>query len=856
MKVKLKMIMKLKKQLRLFISLVHKQYKGQVAIFVALIFQVIFILFALLINVGLLIHHKINLQQSTDLAAYYGAMKQAEMLNVIGHVNFQVRQAYKLLTWRYRILGTFGFETKNPGGDADSEITFPISKNLNSSSPLFTYNRDSENEECNVLDAQKRPIKIKPSEFPFMCMVHFGFADYPSNYKTVATAADRGETFCRLNCGTLASTEFTQISNLPPSTISGSGFDTAIITSINAALSSANKQITEACEASGPITAINLVKFYLSYTNDIRNKMLFMKMLFANLSAEEKSQLDIEGNSIFEGVEKTLKNNLTEANNTSLKEDKNNIFEVYNSLSPQHGRDCNYSQVNPELKQAGDNSVKLFNELNFRFIQYFLLKCNLDKDNNKTYKPGSIYDNQTKLDGDLFKQLEKKFPQQANEIKKILEEQQHSIGIEKNPWCSTYYGVKSTTTPVIPFLPISKIKLHAVSFAKPFGGSIGPKAFKQWSSDSNKSNSKGGDSSKVDANLPILDLDLSTLSELKELKDQTKTMLNFSRYIGDEKGLSDTKYIAQYHDMLKNRTVSDGNVNLNDVSTNKTAEPAAGLDEMTTIWPAYSEWSHITEEVKKADVYDPLARDNTAGSPKNSYMRDMELSVVAPNQFDLTYYSIEPDFYNVYVKNKLDKALPELKKQAGLSGTGVVIPKDYGHTEKMFVAGTGKSDDSFSILKQLSVVQHIFRRASPSNPPTKRSYGFGGTHSQNMSQISDSYFSDIPYLPGSLLTGWTMQDFISDDYSKVQTKEGTMPFMKCNDENLQGNSGFESISLLSNPNGNEKLPAAPGNCITGGRTGYSVKLVSPNSLNEEHEYGGESSNGTILNPPDSEFISF
>ncbi|MBC7465991.1 MAG: Tad domain-containing protein, partial [Bdellovibrio sp.] len=98
----------------------RKNQKGQVAIFVALIFQVIFVFFALLINVGLLVHHKINLQQSTDLAAYYGAMKQAESLNAIAHVNYQIRQAWKLLTWRYRVVGTFGFQSSAPG------IQFPL----------------------------------------------------------------------------------------------------------------------------------------------------------------------------------------------------------------------------------------------------------------------------------------------------------------------------------------------------------------------------------------------------------------------------------------------------------------------------------------------------------------------------------------------------------------------------------------------------------------------------------------------------------------------------------------------------------------------------------------------------------
>ncbi len=76
------------------------------AVFIALFFQVLFVFFAMAINVGLVVHDKINLQNSVDFAAYYGAAKQAEILNQIAHINYQMRQNYKLLVWRYRVLGT------------------------------------------------------------------------------------------------------------------------------------------------------------------------------------------------------------------------------------------------------------------------------------------------------------------------------------------------------------------------------------------------------------------------------------------------------------------------------------------------------------------------------------------------------------------------------------------------------------------------------------------------------------------------------------------------------------------------------------------------------------------------------
>src|SRR3984957_12581680 len=85
-----------------------RNQRGQAAIFVALMFNVFFIFFAMAINVALVVHDKINLQNSLDFAAYYAASKQAEILNVIAHENYMIRQSWKLLAWRYRVLGTIG----------------------------------------------------------------------------------------------------------------------------------------------------------------------------------------------------------------------------------------------------------------------------------------------------------------------------------------------------------------------------------------------------------------------------------------------------------------------------------------------------------------------------------------------------------------------------------------------------------------------------------------------------------------------------------------------------------------------------------------------------------------------------
>ena len=182
--------MKSEKRPRFILS--RKNQKGQVAVFVALIFQVVFVFFAMLINVGLLVHHKINLQQSTDLAAYYGAMKQAEILNVMAHVNYQIRQSWKLFTWRYRVLGTFGMERENgKNGGNVNPIDAPIMpvawRQYNS--PI-EFNNNSGTLKCTNGNA----ADMNFTDTPFLCMGHNGFQDWSAN-------PGDGETFCKINCG-------------------------------------------------------------------------------------------------------------------------------------------------------------------------------------------------------------------------------------------------------------------------------------------------------------------------------------------------------------------------------------------------------------------------------------------------------------------------------------------------------------------------------------------------------------------------------------------------------------------------------------------------------------------------------
>lgn len=64
-----------------------------------------FLFLAFVLNTGMLVNAKINLQNAADLAAYAGAAVQARQLNDIGFLNYEMRRTYKKFLYRYYVIG-------------------------------------------------------------------------------------------------------------------------------------------------------------------------------------------------------------------------------------------------------------------------------------------------------------------------------------------------------------------------------------------------------------------------------------------------------------------------------------------------------------------------------------------------------------------------------------------------------------------------------------------------------------------------------------------------------------------------------------------------------------------------------
>ncbi|WP_295901423.1 Tad domain-containing protein [uncultured Bdellovibrio sp.] len=739
--------------------------KGQVALFIALIFQILFLFFAMVINVGLLVHHKINLQNSVDLAAYYGAMKQAEGMNVVAHTNYQIRQSWKLLTWRYRMLGSAGDFEEHPFDKVTRGLKGSDEDGINMSAEDF-YNA------------------------PAFCITYIPFKPMPPEENT---------------CKSLKNLSGIKIFTPPPVFIDLPNVSRSVRTLSEQMRSKA----FERCRDFGSFNYKILGSFVVGYNIDQASRMEFINYLARAMSPDDPKAdfYDIDGQSVREGIKKTLFNNLTSANLDSMK--KNETFEVYNSLG---NPNCNKSGVQSGAPPKWLVPIKI--APGFVYVDTVCegasntirpKKMMLQKDNKPTHYKNTIFASEIDEIAEFIRVAAPPLESPYN----------FSVGVEKNPYCMAYVGVSATTQPNIPFSPFGAVTLKARAFYKPFGGRIGPWVGRTWRS--KQVPSKGSDqlarSSQLDPNIPPRVIDVGNIGDPAD----PSRAANYSRFIGDQWGLKSRRALFQYGQAVyKLDPLWQGSNNYN-----------PPIPDPNGVYygdsaPNFEHWRHLPFNFyRKDDTQDIMAWDSGKNTP--SGMRDLEMSAVLPDAFDFAYYSIQPNFYQTYYKRIKDGFL----KGPG-AGYYTQGPPALGSREFLGDLGTHKGGgkvggvnyDEFSVKDQYTVVKN-------------------SGHLRNFVDI-ESKLTYISKQWEHALTGWAPQSLM--DYSLDTNKFG-----KCKTYPKGANSG--------NPNADVEVPTS-GNCAMGGSVGYSVKLISSDYLRSEiRNIGGDGVNGTLLNPPppDNEF---
>lgn len=648
-------------------------------------FNVLFIFFAMAINVALVVHDKINLQNSTDLAVYYAAEKQAEIMNAIAQQNYAIRQSWKLLAWRYRVLGTMGIT----GGTYGAH-------------PVWTN------------DLSESPYP--PAEQPTLCL----------NYKPTWLETPVNQNLCN-HVGL-------RIPALPKVKVIAGFLGYNIGISLLA--EQLRQQFTSQCNIFGATNWWFAMSILHAFRVDQRNRKEVIYGLAKGLASGKNGDfVDLDGQSVFQGAQATFEKNLTYSN-----KERGAQLELYNSLEGVDPKTWlvpikilpTLVYVDVEQGDACNASPQTVNNLPVRPDAKAILL--------RPYPNG--YD---------AANLE----QWADSSNAILKDSdyQFTLGVEKNPWIMAYVGAKATASSREIFFPVSgAVNMVARSFAKPFGGRIGP-----WYGNSWGRGAQNSSGTPIDRLIPPRVTPDNSLDDPNDMR----RLPNYSRFPGDTLGLMSR--LAQN-----------------------------SLANLKTLGISFNYYKNIAAEIAPSSLNDVLAWDGQTNQSPD--VRNDELAVVAPDLFDITYYSIEPDFS----KNYFEK-IQANKTRLGIPSDVVVRP-DLG--------SNGVAVQEFSVQDQMAAAQ-----------------------AKSLQRPEAFYFVRSK---ANLLTDWLPGEG-SYNYDVAQSMQH-----------------FGTCAVPDDPFKHKN----PGSCVAGGgRTGYSVRLISRDMLmSNSFKIGGPGGgSGAIMNPPGSDW---
>lgn len=710
--------------------------KGQIAIFVALIFQVLFVFFAMVVNVGMLVHQKINLQNSVDLAAYYGAMRQAEVLNAVSHINYQVRQAWKLMVFRYRHLGMSGDTINHP---YDS-----LNKVMRAGGSIDQPFRGADGSNC-------------PASF---CINH-----------PVFDIQEPWEYYCRDQCRGVTIT----LLGIP--SVSGINFALAegILGGLARSIENASRNLVDKtqkhCRNRSALNWFALARFIFAYKQEMKGRKQVLNRIANGLSAEPADFKDLDGQSARAGALNTLWRNLSYPNQEFIDQNSGGQnggdFSFFNSLGTAQ---CSGTDGEDRIPP------KWLNE-NFLKPLYVYLEGDCDGATQIGYSPKPVNTGSTQyapryqdgLDPAMVQQLMQLIADPSDITAAANRLWHTTVGYEKNPWCMAYVGVQATTQPKLPFNPFGNVKLTARSFAKPFGGRVGPWYYSKWPAGDKAS--RGGAADLVDRNLPPRVVSGEEPSDL----NQDNLRADFSRYTGDNVGNKSTLTMGQISRGIWNRNLP----------------------------PNQASWSHYGHLLAAGSDVSAIGNPGdvlawNSGSNASVPLRELEVGFVIPDQFDITYYSIEPDFWRNYATR--------IQKRPDFAS--LAVRGDLG-----FRRGGGDVWETMTTIDQLQV--GLGRSV----------YDYNNTLSYYIGKNRNPANAFV-----EALTSWHMNQ--PGDYSLVADRFGNCP------EAAVIPKDSTSVDM-----------AVPGNCLAGGRTGYSVKLVDGEFLQGSNlELGGQGQTGPLQNP--------
>lgn len=423
---------------------------------------------AFIINVGLFVKAKINLQNATDAAAYSGASVQARQLTNIAYANWELRNVYKEWLFKYYVLGQislFPDNFRNLSGKGTVSFRLPVSNKLNYNAstaqdnvPVDAYNlpsicihNNTSKSICGMYLVPGLP-RFKPIGVGGITQIHDAIVSDLVSKKSEDCSVRSAINF-------LAALNWTYGSGDPTTSIPGapeiaSGRPGAWPNAVELAMRIRNLEMIvnrpPIAEGIDYNTAMSLAQTNPEIALNERPYKAFLSA-YRNLSggkykdqADKKGELD-ELSSNFKLYE--IKNN-----GYDIKPDTASSFLIPSDYSYQGFGGAPYN-TKPYL----DLQVM---PLNFALMYSTFTSASYDFEGSGA----------TKVEASGA----------CGISKTALPVPGYILGFVKNPEVLTYYAVKGESRFIGLFFPFSNeagIKLTAYSAAKPFGGRIGPRLF-------------------------------------------------------------------------------------------------------------------------------------------------------------------------------------------------------------------------------------------------------------------------------------------------------------------------------------------------------------------------------------------
>ncbi len=440
--------------------------EGQLTLFFAVSVIVVVTLIAFVVNIGLFVKAKINLQNAVDAAAWSGAATQARQLTDIAYLNWEMRNVYKEWMFKYYVLGNRSsrgvktpgttvnpqYPVKAPNG-MDFTVYSPLGSNI--ASNVDRYNIPSI---CLFLGTSQNA--------PDLCSIYStpGLPVFNQPW-----TGGINETFSRMNDAIAK-----EVSNDCNARTTAN-----LLVALNWAFGVGDIDQTSPLSANAPQLAINRPGAWPSA----------MEIAFRIRNLESMVNLAPESGGICKnaGTANCTRSidSLEQINQASFERPIKAFYSGFRNLGNEFDREMKESFVLTEIPPkavsfAGNENLSnllIPEKEEFRKKRYLDLKLILL---NFT----SFYTMLTTISE----------PGQPGRVSTDAKCYQTKVGIpvpgypmgfEKNTSVLTYYAVKGEAQFIGLFNPFkSPITLTAYAAAKPFGGRIGPKLFDTQTSDS------------------------------------------------------------------------------------------------------------------------------------------------------------------------------------------------------------------------------------------------------------------------------------------------------------------------------------------------------------------------------------